>query len=176
MHELRVVVPFIFKQLNFHTEKALGAYNPEYVDLTSDPVYGYGRLLQRLWKKGQSFCIVEQDIEVGPSTIYDFRACNHRYCAAPYPWLTDVGVAMGCTRFRDSFIAEFPTAVEDALANGVTARQLDVVFMRRILWGKYRQQPHVHSEVIHHNAALALLPDASPVPLGYVPDMFGNAP
>lgn len=139
-----------------------------FVDVSASP-YAYGELLERLWDAGETFCLIEHDIEIGPSTLYDFRACNYGYCGAPYAWTTNVGVALGCVRFRDSFIAQHPLAVRKALDKKPTFAQLDVCLQRAILVREYGQQPHVHACVIHHNAAKALLPDASPEPLAVLP-------
>jgi hypothetical protein len=145
----------------------------EYEPLDPNDPLAYGRTIRRLWdeclERGQDFCLIEQDIEIGPSTLYDFRACSHPYCGAPYPWLTNVGVAMGCTRWRSAFIAAHADAVDEALAIGPHYRQFDVVFQRRVLAERYGAQPHVHAPVVHLNAARALRPDASPVPLEGVP-------
>jgi hypothetical protein len=168
-------VPYANGGLSDYTRAALFEQNETkitYVDLL-DPVLGYGKLVATEWKlaleHGDDLCFVEQDIEVGPTTIYDFRACQHPYCGNPYPWTTNVGVAMGCTRFRHAFIAAHPTAVDQALAIAPHFRQFDVVFQRRVLAAKYGAQPHVHSPVIHHNPEKQLREGASPIPSDGVP-------
>lgn len=176
---MRVVVPFT--KLHPATVWALAEYqytlpgSPEIemVDLGKDQVHGYRELLRRLWREGETFCLIEHDIEIGPSTLYDFRACQHGYCAAPYPWMTAIGPALGATRFRDSFIAKHPDAAK--AVGQAHAAQLDVVFMRRVLARDLGEQPHVHAPVIHHNPAKALLPNAYPSPMTFVPtDDIGN--
>lgn len=170
---MRVVVPFtaldpatVWSLAEF--QYALpGSPEVELVDLSDDPVRGYPALLKRLWREGETFCLIEHDIEIGPSTLYDFRACSYGYCAAPYPWRTDVGPALGCTRFRDSFIAKYPGAAK--AIGEVGASQLDVVFMRHVLARDLGEQPHLHAPVVHHNPAKALLPEANPEPLTTVP-------
>ncbi len=179
---LRVVVPHLEGSIHPETQRALDRYvpfGPEgavefetcvwYMRL-DDPVHGYGQLVKRLWDAGETFALIEQDIEIGPSTIYDFRACQHPYCAAPYPWSTAIGPALGCTRFRAEFIIAHPTVVDEAIEiGGGHFRQFDVIFQRRVLAKHYGAQPHVHAPVIHHNEAKRLRPNASPVPLEGVP-------
>lgn len=137
-----------------------------------DPL-AYGRAAASLWKQcllaEDDLCLIEQDIEVGPATLYDFRACSHWWCGNPYPWTTSVGVALGCVRFRYQFIKAYPTAVEQAIAIAPHFRQFDVALERRVLADKFGQQPHVHHCVVHHNPAKALRDEASPVPLEGVP-------
>lgn len=169
---MKVVVPYT--ELNRATLFSVEVTaNPRALFAKLDPndEHAYGKLFASIWAQGETFCWIEHDIEIGPSTIYDFRACSYGYCAAPYPWTTDVGPAMGCTRFRDSFIAKYPGAVDEALNSGVGFRQFDIVFQRHVLVGKYGEQPHVHAPVIHHNPAQALRPDASPEPLMTIPGM-----
>jgi hypothetical protein len=162
------------------TRRALSRYGgtPEY-ELLSDHPHSYARAIERLWRecleRGDDLCLIEQDIEVGPSTIYDFRACSHGYCGAPYEWLTNVGVAMGCTRFRHAFMARHPDAVKEAILVAPHFRQFDVVFQRRVLAKERGEQPHVHAPVVHLNEAKRLREGASPVPLAGVPvDDIGN--
>jgi hypothetical protein len=175
---VRVVVPYV--ELHPLTEEALAAWidydscQLEYVDLSDDPILGYGQLVKRLWVEGDDVLLVEQDIEIGPSTIYDFRACWYGWCAAPYNWTTNVGPALGCTRFRGSFIAKYPRAVEEALAIAPHFQQFDIALVRRVLVAKYKEQPHVHTCVVHHSKPL--LPDADPEPLRELPGLgdIGN--
>lgn len=176
---LRVACCYVTGSLHVSTITALDrwARNAEtildYVGLDARDPLAYGVAIRELWlyaiDQGEDLCLIEQDIEVGPSTLFDFRACQHPYCGAPYPWTSDVGVAMGCTRFRHSFLQEHVVALDEALATAPHFRQLDVVFQRRVLAEKYGQQPHVHAPVVHHNPEKALRPGASPVPIEGVP-------
>jgi hypothetical protein len=167
-----VVVPYT--ELHQATRAALDRYKAycpvRYADVSYD-ARAYGRLLAEVWAQGETFCWIEHDIEIGPSTLYDFRACSYGYCAAPYPWTTDVGPAMGCVRFSAAFIAKYPYVALDALASGVSWRQIDIVFQRHILVGNKGEQPHVHAPVIHHNESKRLRPDANPEPLATLPGL-----
>ena len=161
----------------FDGEEVRGPHVPvtleyELID-PNDPLM-YAQVIRRLWNEcaesRDDLCLIEQDIEIGPTTLYDFRACQHLYCGNPYSWSTAVGVAMGCTRFRHQFIEHYRDAVHEAIAlGGGHFRQFDVIFQRRVLAKRHGAQPHVHAPVIHHNEAKRLRADASPVPLEGVP-------
>ncbi len=131
--------------------------------------FAYGQILKGHWNVGWDLCIVEPDIVVNPDTITGFRDCPEPYCAAPYAWTTDVGPALGCTRFKQEFMAKYPNVMRDAVGTNVTWRQLDVVIMRHILARDLGAQPHIHEVVTHLNPLKQLLPEASPVPLTTVP-------
>lgn len=138
--------------------------------LNPDDFRAYGDALQGEWWRREGFAVVEPDIVIRPDVADAFIDCPEPYCAFPYPWLTDVGPALGCTRFRREFLEAFPTAMDEVQAEGVSWQQVDVVLMRHVLARKYGQQPHVHLPAVEHlNPAKQLLPEASPVPLMQVP-------
>lgn len=177
---MRIVVPFT--DLRPETRRALLAYarghalNFEYVG-GSDTAYC--ELLQKVWANGETFAIVEHDIVVNPDTIPGFEGCPDPYCAAPYAWTTQVGPALGCTRFRAELLEELPDAIHEVAAMpsnwGAPGhyRQLDVFLMRRVLRDRHGLQPHVHLPSVEHlNPKQALLPTASPEPVLKVVDTW----
>ena len=177
---LRVVCCYVEGMLRHETLDALQATgrspDTDFVlaEIRRDEPRAYAERVGREWQscldRGDDLCLVEQDIEIGPTTLYDFRACQHLYCGNPYPWTTNVGIAMGCTRFRHQIIERYRDAVDEAIAlGGGHFRQFDVIFQRRVLAKRHGAQPHVHAPVIHHNEAKRLRADASPVPLEGVP-------
>lgn len=169
---MRILIPYT--ELQPATRRALLAYahdhQLDFVHL-DDPEYGYGRLLQQVWAQGETFAIVEHDIVVNPGTIADFDSCPELYCAAPYAWTTQVGPALGCTRFRTELLESVPDAIDQVLATPSAwgepghFRQLDVFLMRRVLRDQHGLQPHVHLPPVEHlNPKQALLPGASAEP------------
>ncbi len=159
--------------LHPETEAAIEAYREDdaWIIHEIDPAdeFAYGKILKEHWNAGEDLCIIEPDILIGPETLQSFFECEHDYCCAPYAWTTDVGPALGCTRFRAGFMAKHPNVMRDAAGTNVTWRQLDVVIMRHILARDLGEQPHVHETVTHLNEAKALLPEANSVPLTTVP-------
>lgn len=171
-----------FTDLKAETRRALidhaHGHELDFVHL-DDPEYGYGRLLQAVWAEAETFAIVEHDIVVNPDTIPGFDSCPEPYCAAPYAWTTQVGPALGCTRFRAELLERIPDAVDEAVALPSAwgepghFRQLDVYLMRRVLRDRHGLQPHVHLPPVEHlNPKQALLPGASPEPVLQVVDTW----
>jgi hypothetical protein len=119
-------------------------------------VTAYCRLLQQVWAAGETFCVIEHDILPHRTVYYDFVHCPHDYCAFPYPWTTQIGPALGCTRFRAELLAEIPDAM-DQVAEMPSVwgppghyRQVDVYLMRRVLRNAHGRQPHVHLPPVEH--------------------------
>lgn len=149
-------------------------HRPNQIDLRfidpEDP-FAYGKILKELWEAGEGFAVVEPDIVIRKDVADVFLNCPEPYCAFEYAWLTNIGAALGCTRFGSEFLLKYPTAMAETLAQNVSWRQLDVVLMRHILARKYREQPHLHCPPVEHlNPNKQLLPNADSTPLGYVPE------
>jgi len=108
---MRVVVPEV-GSTDARTIHALecSGFNYELADVSSDD-NAYHRLLCELWDTGETFCLVEHDIEIGSDTLQQFEACPEPWCTAPYlgrPYksypVPVLRVALGCTRFRAEFL------------------------------------------------------------------------
>lgn len=141
-----------------------------YIRINPNDPFHYGNTLADYWKQGESFAVFEPDIVIREDVAQAFINCPEPYCAFPYEWLTNIGPALGCTRFRSELITAYPDAVKDALSKNISWNQLDVVLMRHILLRKHRQQPHVHLPPVKHlNPKKKLLPSADPTPLMQLP-------
>ena len=141
----------------------------EYV---GDDDYAYGRALERRWAHGVGFAVVEQDIVIRQDVVDAFDECPEPYCCFPYAWTTDIGPALGCTRFRSELLSAHPEAMRDAVATPSAYgqpghwRQIDVYLMRRILRDRHGLQPHVHLPPVEHlNEAKRLRDGADPTPV-----------
>ena len=138
-------------------------------EIKEEDELAYGRIITEHWTAGEDFAVVEPDIVIRDDVADGFLSCSEPYCAWPYSWLTDVGPALGCTRFRGEFTRRYPDAMDRA--HGVSWRQLDVVLMRHVLVREHSEQPHVHLPPVEHlNEAKRLLPEASREPLMTLPD------
>jgi len=173
-----IVCPYVEGKLQAETLTALTMHAPklvEFVKLDADDAYAYGKLIEDLWANQEDFALVEQDIVIRPDVVNAFLQCQYFYCAFPYAWSTNIGPALGCTRFRRTLMHAYPNTAKEATASGTTWKQLDVVFMRRVLAGKYKVQPHVHVPPVEHlNEEKKLLPEADPAPMLSVPADIGN--
>lgn len=58
--------------------------------------------------------IVEQDNILRADIAETFRVSPHGWVAYPYAWTTNVGPALGMTRFSGEFIARYPDAMREA--------------------------------------------------------------
>lgn len=176
---LRIVCCYVKGQLRPETSEALALHASPFAEvhtvcLTSGDDQSYGRWLAKEWgwalEAGDSLAVVEPDIVVRPDVVEAFLHDPADYLCFPYEWLTDIGPALGCTRFSAAFIARFPMLVAEAVASGVSWRQLDVVLMRHLLARKYGDQPKVCLPPVEHlNELKRLLPEASREPLLTVP-------
>lgn len=128
---------------------------------------GYAQLLHKLWNAGETFAIVEHDVQVHEAVLDEFDACAEPYCAFPYPLREYLAPALGCTRFRGELLAELPDVMDRVLRVPTNWgppghwRQLDVVLMRTVLLNRYGLQPHVHMPAVEHlNPTMRLKPGA----------------
>lgn len=138
-------------------------------EIAPDDERAYGKIIAECWNSGDDLFIVEPDVEISSDTLFQMRACQYGYCGFSYSWGPEVGIALGATRFRRSFMEKYPDAVQRAVAEGVSFRQFDVVLQRHILVGEYSQQPHAHGSVVHWNPAKQLLPYGRPEPITVLP-------
>lgn len=136
----------------------------------TDP-YAYGKRLAEEWHRQRSFALCEPDIVYREDVVDAFLDCPEGYCAYPYELATDCMPALGCTRFRASFLRKYPDAMEETLRRRVGFRQLDVTLQRAILVREHGEQPHVHLPKVEHlnPEKSPLRPDANPEPLMTLP-------
>jgi hypothetical protein len=108
---LKVVVPYVEGKLDPRTTRALRLANIDARELDPADDCAYHALLSELWAAGETFAIVEHDIEIGPDTLTSFDKCPEPWCVAPYPGrsfknypVPILRVALGCVRFRAEFL------------------------------------------------------------------------
>lgn len=133
------------------TRHALERHAPgcvDYRDVTDDPERAYGRIVAELWRAGTDFAVVEHDIVVRADVIEAFDECAELYCAFPYAWTTNVGPALGCTRFRGELLRGHPSAA--AALPALPFRQVDYQLMRVELARVRGIRPHLHLPPVEH--------------------------
>lgn len=136
----------------------------ERVDVGGSP-FDYSRLLATLWADGESFMVVEHDIELTARAYMEAVQCACMWATNPYRGAGpsfDKAVmldrALGCTRFRAELLAGFPEAVNVANSLDDGGAVCPPGHWKRLdcrLLGVLRQAghvPHVHSTVIHHHS------------------------
>ena len=160
---LKVVVPYV----NLHplALKGLQEHAPDadLVDLGpgSDRYYLY---LCGLWREGESFLIVEQDIEIHGDVLPQLEQCPEPWCIFPYPgprpargWSQNpdndpnahlLYRSLGCTRFSSELMGKFP-----GFMNGLPChdwRRLDAVIHPRLEAQRFKAHIHWPQVLQHH--------------------------
>ncbi len=131
--------------------------NPiEYID-TSTSDTAYAELIMHLWKTSpDGFNIIEQDMGFRPEELDALLECECAYGALPYAWTTNIGPALGATKFG----AELLTNVPAPSLAGTHYRQVDIAVLRIHLGQHHHRQPHLHLPPIQHlNERQALRPE-----------------
>lgn len=157
---MRVICPYT--TIHPLTEAALTASAPSCERIwVGGSDYAYWQLLADLWAAGESFTIVEHDIEIGRGTLPAFEGCGELWCTFPYngPAFGDgsdplLYGSLGCTRFSAVLLAAVPEMMQlvGSIADGVPAgdwRRNDC-----LLLGHLRQagfEPHVHWPAVAHH-------------------------
>ena len=145
------VGPSIARGLSPLCERALSRYAPdaELIDLGTRHD-AYRELLEELWQDGESFLIVEQDVEIHEAVIPELGACQEPWCLYAYNigWPpAPVRSALGCVRFSAHLLAEYPNAIADLPVRGWN--QLDSMIYPRLREAGFR--PHEHEPLVAHH-------------------------
>jgi hypothetical protein len=74
----------------------------------------YWRLFDKLWKAGEEFVNIEQDIVVSPTILDELENCPAEWCSVAYPYLNGQYPGLGCVRFRAALLQRRPNAVIEA--------------------------------------------------------------
>lgn len=76
----------------------------------------YCNVIERYWRAGEGFVIVEHDIELHSRVIPSLRHCSRAWCQYPYLLRGNYQVAFGCVRFSTRLLREYPDLIDDMLA------------------------------------------------------------
>lgn len=119
----------------------------------------YWQLLERLWRGGESFGIVEHDIEVTADAIAQAETCACPWGVSPYggPGSAVLDQSLGCTRFSAQLLLAEPDAMSEVGSIDDAGPAVPLRDWRRIdarLYGVLRQReylPCIHAGVRHHH-------------------------
>ena len=138
-------------------ERAARTWRVHEVDLSWDPLYGYGASLRALWPCDLDWLIVEHDIEPQLSDVEAMERCPQLLCTAPYGHsghppedLTGrhvVCTSLGCTRITARarrLCGDWPVPA------GVTYHMLDSYLTTALAQAVGPWHPH--PPVRHHHA------------------------
>jgi hypothetical protein len=125
---ITVYVPFVPGRLHEETWRAvIGAGGPaQFLALDPDDDGGYGRLIRRLWAKGDSFIVCEHDVVPTRAQLATLQGCGHDWCSFPYDSdLYPDGPYFGLVRFSSRVMRDHPRAAHVALHRG-SGKELEV--------------------------------------------------
>jgi hypothetical protein len=169
---MRIIVPFT--EIHPLTERCLAEFAPqaERVNVGAD-AEAYWRLLRDLWSDGETFLIIEHDMEFTQAALDEALTCDCLWGLSPYPYflswryesdgphlnITPVGNALGFTRFRSDLMSACPTLLDDMPADSwVNGRQFRNGRHFYSLFGHLQHYlrlaqylPHFHTPVVHHH-------------------------
>jgi hypothetical protein len=120
---VRIVVPFVDGMLCDETVDALtrSTFTWEPVKLPMLDDEAYGRAFRGWWSDGQAFCVVEHDNVPTFEQLAGLARCDELRCAVPYQYMGKViTTGLGCTRFSQELLREFPHAADRAMEMGAT--------------------------------------------------------
>jgi hypothetical protein len=162
---LRVLCCYVPGKLRPETAVSLALFAPtaEYVDVSASPD-AYHALLAGLWAEGETFAVVEQDVEIHRGVLPQFAACSEPWCTFAYEvWLpperagdpprraaASYPFQLMCSRFRAPLLRKHPDIVsrlQGACRHwlGLDAH-IGIELQRRGVPG-----PHVHQRAIRHH-------------------------
>ena len=149
---MRVIVPYT--DLRKETKKALKqtGYKFETV-FVGNSDSDYFDLLSDLWRKGETFAIVEHDIVVHPTALAELEQCSSDWCAFPSYYFNSTHVGLGCVKFGSTLIKAHPYAMDQVGTISDNRHEvkhwcrLDAWLQQRVLPATKR---HVHSNVVGH--------------------------
>lgn len=124
----------------------------EFVDVGKERTE-YFELVAKLWRAGEPFCLIEQDVLPEIRDLDALERCDEPWCICPYPgppWAGLLIDCLGCTRFNEEIMASAPRLFEDLpYVTGWRDHWLGVDqglarLLRRAGW-----QSHIHRTVPH---------------------------
>lgn len=151
---MRVICPWT--DLRPETRAALEAdgIEAEYVNVNGSQT-AYHELLERTWREGRGFVIVEHDIVPWPGALRTLWDCSCDWGGYAYPTSTAWNAWLGCTKFSDALVVGVP-ALWDAIANlrydGTNRKywgRLDTR-MKQVLEDSQGLRMHVHWPAVGH--------------------------
>lgn len=115
---MTVVVPYVIGRLAPGTVEAVRASGLPYELVNLDPgdSGGYARLLDRLWRCGLTFVVVEHDMAPTPAQLREIRDCPHPWCTVRYrKGAVHIHDELGVAKFSAQLTTRHPSLATNAL-------------------------------------------------------------
>lgn len=118
--------------------------------------HAYTDLVWQLWREGETFVLVEHDIEVFPEALAELEACSEPWCAFRYD-LDEWGLyaGLGCVKFDDALLHQHRRVIDDVWRMRSNEHPpgyweaLDLRLAHVLAWN-YGVNRHVHNGVVGH--------------------------
>jgi len=114
----------------------------------------YWVLLDSLWRDGESFLLIEHDIEIHADVIPQLEQCGEPWCVLPYEAAGDddgdrhLYGSLGCTRFGSELLQAHPMFMTNLPVRDW--RRLDCEMLPRLQQLGYTQHIHWPAVLSHH--------------------------
>ena len=90
-------------------ELALTMEGVEFKRLVCEGTLGYGEQLAMLWRSGEGFVLVENDVVPWPTCIDQLMVCPHPWCTHAYPSPPgQLHMSIGITKLTDEALGRTP--------------------------------------------------------------------
>ena len=155
---MRKIVAYTPK--NYHPLAKPSHHGFERADVSADPL-AYYRLVRELWAAGDTFLLVEHDIEINEQALLQAEKCPCVWGVSPYSGPGGIGdllcASLGFVRFRAELMKDEPDVLSEIgkVADGGLEippgdfRRLDVRLSTELKLRGY--EPHVHASQVHHH-------------------------
>lgn len=170
---MRVLAPYV--RMHPLTDESLTRFAPhaERTDVSHSDT-AYIKLLAKAWADGETFLLVEHDIELHHRVMGEAESCCHLWCTWPYArlmpgphstwdgerWSAGIPLltrSLGCTRFSADLMAKMPDMVDQALKAPLCWAgpaghwsRIDDAVGHTLALAQYPVHVH-HPEVKHHH-------------------------
>jgi hypothetical protein len=147
------IVPFVPGMLQAKTSRTFGA---EFVELRADDPYMYWRLIKDLFRHGDDFCIIEQDIVISEAQLDELETCPELWCVYGYNRGTANFTALGTLRLRRHIMQEWPHLLSLETPQDVYFDQCDGTLYSRLAAAGLKAHRH-YPDVGHEQSATRVL-------------------
>lgn len=145
---MKIYLPYAEGMLQPETEYSMIGWPGEVHKEVMPDEYAYWRMIQRLWRDGIDFCLVEQDIAPTLEQLRELEDCGELFCSFAYLRESVETVALGLTRVRGKLCQDYPRLLETEVPNRVSFHECDGWLYSRI--GHTGTVVHRHDGLVKH--------------------------
>lgn len=139
-----IIVPYAKKDAILDAVKlnlGVQGLRPRMVKVERD--FSYDLLFRELWRKGDPFILVEQDVIPWPGAVQQLWTSDEPWCGFPYYIFGELRSYLGCTKFEPERLGECPLP-EDLVPWQLLDKKIEQTLMKRGYRG------YVYSPAVSH--------------------------